>query len=184
MKNEFLSISLHEINPSIISIVMNHRVFPTMSSLRCTIVIFCLSVVFLSCEHKEKRPEQDNATTAVEHFCAAYFNLQFEEALKYCTPESQKWISFTASNIQEEDLEVMRGRDGGTSIEVTEIDAPETDSIGHATVKAGNYLSIEKIDDKAYIAEEGIFHFDLVKRDGKWKVRMAGLPRNEMRNRD
>lgn len=163
---------------------MNHRVFPTLSSLCSMLIMMCLSIFSLSCERQEKRPSQDNAITAVEHFCAAYFNLQFEDALNYCTPESQKWISFAASNISEEDLEVLRNRDGGTSIEVTEIDARDTDSIGHATVKAGNYLSIEKIDDKAYIADEGIFHFDLVKRDGKWKVRMAGLPRNEMRNRD
>ncbi|MBR5687926.1 MAG: hypothetical protein IKX36_08200 [Prevotella sp.] len=148
------------------------------------LVILCVSMVSFSCERQEKRPAQGNATTTVEKFCAAYFNLQYEEALKYCTPESQKWISFAASNISEEDLAVMRNREGGTSIEVTEIDAHDTDTIGQATVKAGNYLSIEKIDDKAYIADEGIFHFDLVKRDGKWKVRMAGLPRNEMRNRD
>ena len=163
---------------------MNHRISTTLPLLSVVFAMLCLSLFSSSCERQEKRPSKNNATTAVEQFCAAFFNLQYEAALQYCTPESQKWIYFAASNVQDEDLSLLRNREGGTSIEVTEIDASETDSIGHATVKVGNFLSMDKIDDKGHIAEEGIFHFELVKREGKWKVRMEGLPQNEMRNHD
>ena len=50
-----------------------------------------------SCKHELSEEEQ--LRTDADSFAVNYYNWHFEKALRYCTPESEKWLRFTASNV-------------------------------------------------------------------------------------
>ncbi len=125
----------------------------------------------------------DNAATdAAEQWAWAFFNCDFHEAAAYCTAESNQWLRFAASNITEEDLKLLQG----TAVEVTPTEYfPEAnDTMRVVELKVRNFLKPTAIGTPSTIQEEGLFHVCVVNRDGKWLVRMAGLPRSEKQSRD
>ena len=99
----------------------------------------------------------DAALKVATDWADAYFNCDFHEAATFATPESDKWLRFAASNTTEQDLQTLEGK---------------------ATATADDYFS------PAQIQEEGTFLITVVKRDGKWKVRMEDLPQSEKQSRD
>jgi len=56
--------------------------------------------------------------------------------------------------------------------------------LGVATIEVSNYVRPTAIGSKPEVADKGLFLIPMVKRDGKWLVRMEGLPRSERQSRD
>jgi hypothetical protein len=126
--------------------------------------------------------DDDAATDAAEQWAWAFFNCDFHEASQYCTPESNQWLRFAASNITEEDLKRLQEKE----LEVTPTDYfPEAnDTMRVVELKVKNFLKPTAVGTPSTIQEEGCFHVCVVNRDGKWLVRMAGLPRSEKQSLD
>lgn len=123
--------------------------------------------------------DRDKAEAAASSFAQAYFNYNFDEAAKYCTQDSRRWLSFAASNIYEADIEVLRNMDTGATAEVTDMDFSDDDSTAVATVEVANFMQRDTIGKAGRVIDAAVFALTLVRRDGVWKVRMASLPRSE-----
>ena len=50
-------------------------------------------------------PEFDGC---VDSFAVNFFNWRLDHVAKFCTPESEKWLQFAASQVQRNDIEQMK----------------------------------------------------------------------------
>ena len=123
-----------------------------------------------------------NAEDVAEAFAESYFNLRYKNSLKYCTKESEQWISFAASQIGEDDIKSLRGLEEEASVEVESVSGDDAQC--HATIRVNNYFEADTIGKTGHVVDEGVFDIMLVKEGKAWKVRMEGLPRSERQSRD
>ncbi|MBR4390289.1 MAG: hypothetical protein IKT00_14100 [Prevotella sp.] len=141
---------------------------------------FFVAAISFSCEHLPiSRGNQ--AENVVDSFSHAYFLYQFERAMTFTTDESHKWLVYAASNVHQEDLDIMRSQKTSTSVEVEEVEAPENDTVGYAVVSINNYLVMDTIGEAGHIRDNVLYRLDMVKRGGKWKIKMDGLPKEMKR---
>ena len=63
-------------------------------------------MLFIGCYETEKDPDA-KVLSNVTAFAEAYFNYDFEKAKRMVTPESEKWLRFIASNITQEDIDLV-----------------------------------------------------------------------------
>ena len=123
----------------------------------------------------------DAALDVAANWANAYFNCDFHEAANYATPESDKWLRFAASNTTEQDLQTLEGKATATADEYF---TEANDTLRVVTLHVRNFLKPVAVGTPAQLQEEGTFLVTVVKRDGKWKVRMEGLPQSEKQSRD
>lgn len=155
----------------------------TMPRLNKTIVyIPCLLVVLCSaCHHSVGSEEQ--LKEDVDSFATYYYNWHFEKALKYCTPESEKWLRYASSNVQEEDVALLKAKEGDATIELQDITfASDNDTIATVSLVVYDVLTMKEIGRPAQIIDQATYTLPLVFRNGKWLVRMEDLPRSERQN--
>lgn len=113
----------------------------------------------------------------------AYFNCDFMQAQDYSTPESNKWLSFAASNITEHDLEMLRAQNAVVTCD--DDITVSNDTLLLLTLRVSHYLKPAILGEQAVQAdEEGVFNIPVVKRGKRWMVRMEGLPQSEKQSRD
>lgn len=142
-----------------------------------------LSFLLVGCQlFNEGTP--DAAENTVASWANAYFNYDYEEALKYMTPESEKWIRFTASNITEKDVDFISQQNNKATADVQSRQIAEGDTIGTVNIRVSNYVQLGAIGKENEVINEGIFSVQVVKRSGKWQVRMEAPLRNEKQSRD
>lgn len=120
----------------------------------------------------------DGAEAVAERFAIAYFNYHFDEASLCCTPESRRWLSFAASNVYEADLDVLRGMASGAEVEVLSVDYGDADSVAVASVVVRGAMVRDTIGRAGRVSAEESYRLGMVCRDGRWYVRMEGLPRS------
>ncbi len=121
------------------------------------------------------------AMEVAANWADAYFNCDFHEAAEYATPESGKWLRFAASNTTEQDLQTIEGKATATADDYFTV---ANDTLRVVTLHVSNFLKPSAVGSQAQLQEEGTFLVTVVKRDGRWKVRMEGLPRSEKQSRD
>lgn len=146
------------------------------------LTIICL-LIFGSCTKHYQSEDEEDIMSVTDLFASSYFKLKLKEAIPLCTPESEKWIRFMASNIFQEDIDVINGN--------TESTTHETDGVNYvndtlATVKCDvyNVFKIDTIGQPGRISEHEVYNINVVKRDGKWLVKMEGPLQSEKQNRD
>ena len=86
------------------------------------IAVACMTASIFSlsgCEPHEGSEDQLKAD--VDSFANNYFNWHFPKAVKYCTQESERWLRYAASNVNETDVELLRQKPEDASIEITDI---------------------------------------------------------------
>lgn len=126
--------------------------------------------------------DDSSASCTALAWADAYFNCNFVEAAKHATPESEKWLRFAASNIVEDDLQLLRDN----PVEIDE-DADVTysnDTLRVVSIDVKNFLVNRSVDEPKEQADEGTFLVNVVKRNGQWAVRMEGLPRSGKQSPD
>lgn len=113
----------------------------------------------------------------IDSFATHYFNWQFEQAIPYCTPTSKVWLQFAASNVHPEDIDILRNRDEGASIELGEIHDTDNDSIAYIDLTVRNYVRMDTIGKPAQVIEEDQYSIPLLYQNEQWKVDLKGIPR-------
>ncbi len=116
-------------------------------------------------------------------FADAYFNYDFAKAKAFCTDESMKWLQFAASNMHEADLEILRAQDEKAMVEIENIRPDSNDSTGSVVLRVSNYMRPDTIGKAGRMIESAFFRFPYVRRNGKFLIRMDGLPRSEKQSR-
>lgn len=146
------------------------------------LTIICLLILGACTKHYESEDEE-SITSVTDSFATHYFNFRLKEAMPFCTPESEKWIRYTASNIFQEDIDILKAQ--------TEMATHETDGITYvndtaASVKCHVYnaLKTDTIGRPGHISGHEIYNLNIVKRNGKWMVKMEGPLQSEKQSRD
>lgn len=145
--------------------------------------LFCLCLgLFMGCEEKEADPDAKVVAFAAA-FADAYFNMDFTKARGMVAPEDVKWLRFMASNVTQEDVDLLNAQEEGATAEAEGYERLD-DSTLVVTMCVRNYLVKDSLGAAADMAAEGRFRFVVVERGGDYKVRMEGLPRSERQSRD
>ena len=98
------------------SIVFIHIVSP--------ILLFCLLFVASSCEFHAGSSRQ--LKKQVDSFAVYYFNWQFHKAVRFVTPESEKWMSYAASQVHQADIDLLQQKELPATCEIQEITYDDT----------------------------------------------------------
>jgi hypothetical protein len=140
-------------------------------------------VVLFACSEGE----QENMSAAernILNFAEAYFNYDFQQASELITPESRPWIRFAASNLSQDDLDILNHRESGTTVELGEMSIINDTTIS-AQIFVENYYKADSIDNPVVATDETeVFTLTAVRRDKQWLVRMEALPKNERHSLD
>lgn len=134
--------------------------------------LILLTVTASAC-NGSTRKEREQAESAVLEFALAFFNFDFERASSFCAPESYPWIRFKASNITEKDLEVYNN-DGQMAEADLEDITFKNDTMAVAICNMSHVLLTDSLERQGIMAQEKTFIIPLVKRNGKWVVKMEG----------
>ena len=119
----------------------------------------------------------------MQAFAEAYFNYDFKKAQRWVTPESVKWLQFAASNVSQEDIDLINEQEDEATVEVAEFEYVN-DSVSVVTVEVQSFLQKDSIGKAGSMTDQAPFRLTVVERDGKPRVRMEGLPRSERQSRD
>ena len=123
----------------------------------------------------------DAAMEVAVDWAEAYFNCDYQDARNHTTAESDRWLRFAASNTTEQDLQPIQGQATATADDYFTV---ANDTLRVVTLHVRNFLKPTAIGSPTQLQEEGTFLVTVVKRDGRWKVRMEGLPQSEKQSRD
>ena len=143
-------------------------------------VLLC---IFFSCTRGISNHE-NKVTECVDSFAIHYFNYQFFQTKPFVTNDSEKWLELAASNVTQSDIDILRNQEQAATIETENITFNSGDSVAIASIKVHHFLDMNNIAAGSRFVDEGSFHLTVVRNEGKWKVRMEGLPRNEKRSHD
>ena len=140
------------------------------------LAVAALSLTSTSClTNKEERevPIEER----VDSFATAYFNWRFHKAIKYVTPESEKWIRYAASQVHKADLELINSQEEGASIEIEDIEHTD-DSTANVRIKVSNYMRMDTIGKAGRMIDTA--HFTLLARYQQsqrlWMIMLTELP--------
>ena len=146
------------------------------------LTIICL-LIFGSCTKHYQSEDEENIISVTDQFASNYFNFKLKEAIPLCTPESEKWIRFMASNIFQEDIDVINNNTESTTHETDEVNYVN-DTLATVKCDAYNVFKIDTIGRPERISEHEVYNINVVKRDGKWLIKMEGPLQSEKQNRD
>ncbi len=128
--------------------------------------ILAACTLCLSCSGN---PDEEQVKDCVASFSEAYFNYDLKKALECSTPESRKWISYTASIITDSDISLLRSKDMA-SVTVGDIELGAGDTTATATVTVCNWLRPDSVETHGSITGEEVFELRAVSRNKVWKV--------------
>lgn len=132
--------------------------------------------VATACDGGDDVAEADDVAKA---FSEAYFNYDFNTAATFCTSESERWLRFAASNVYEADVKVLRNMSDGAKVEVDDIVYYSDDTTAVAKVNVTGAMVRDTVGVAGHVdGETRSYTLRLVKRGGRWLVRMEALPRS------
>lgn len=135
-----------------------------------------------SCDQAEKNPDA-KILEYVSAFADAYFNYDFEKARKMVTPDSEKWLRFAASNVTQEDVDLLNAQETVSTVEAQGYEQTN-DSTLTVTLTVRNFLTKDSLGSVGRIEEEGVFRMAAVRQGNRYLVRMESLPRSERQSHD
>ena len=150
--------------------------------MRILYILTAAALLLASCKPSATALDEEVQTTAAD-FAQAYFNYDYESALKLATPESEKWLRYAASNVTQAVVDLYNAQQEGVVVAIDDF-YWTNDTMASVSVSVSNFVVDDSIHSAPRIADEGLFRLTLVRRDGKLAVRMAGPLRNETQSRD
>lgn len=152
------------------------KIYPTVS-------ICVLAVTFFACSQSQETKERNNIISVADDFVENYFNYNFTKARQFCTDESILWLKFIASNIEQEDIDILREQPEGASFTAKGVDfINDTTAVAHYRIH--NFMRIDTMGKAGKMTARADYALTLVKRHGKWRVRMEAPLQSERRNPD
>lgn len=112
----------------------------------------------------------------VDSFATYYYNWHFEQAAKYCTPRSEVWLRYAASNVHPADIDLLRAKQQDAIVELGDVDFHDDEVSATVSIKVTNYLKMDSIGKEAQLVKEASFDLPMVLHQGKWKVELKELP--------
>lgn len=125
-------------------------------------------IAMQSCSYKDENAAEERA----RQFAQSYFNLRFGQAAGLCTENSVKWIKYHASNISQDDIDVLDSQTDTAVCEIDDIDDSDDSATVSMTVR--NFLRCDSIGKRGRMCEEANFQIAMRKVGDKWLVDLAG----------
>ena len=143
------------------------------------LLLFVTAILMAGCDIGMDGDQQ--ARNVAGDWADAYFNCDYKDASKYVTPESQKWLQYAASNTTAKELKLLKEA-GGAQVSVSDAFDEANDTMRLVTLNVTNVLTTQQ--QTSVLTKDATFKVMVVKHDGDWKVRMAGLPQSGKQSRD
>lgn len=131
-------------------------------------------VAIFGCQPHEGSEEQ--LKVDVDSFATFYYNWHFPKAVRYCTPESERWLRYAASNVHEGDIEQLHQKPEDATIEITDVDFDDNEVSAVVTLTVKNFLQMDTIGQEAHIIPQAEFQLPMELHGDKWKVKLEKLP--------
>ena len=165
-QNKQKSVTLHILNAELKNSKQIMNTSKGIHTHKRTALASLLAGVLLtaSCSYREEKAVEQS----VVGFAQNYFNLRYQKALNACTPESEKWVRFKATNITQEDVDVYNSKRDTAECDVESIDLD--DDKATAIVEVRNFLNCDSIGKPATICPNAKFKLELKKQGEKWMV--------------
>lgn len=132
--------------------------------------------LFCSCSQSDDVSPWEQA---VESFSVAYFNWDYPKAASYATDGSLPWLRYAASQVTQEDVELLNAKAEQATVEVMPDVEMVSDSCVVAMVLVRNFLEMDSIDRQPVLREEATFRLETVRKNDRWAVHLTSLPRSE-----
>ena len=131
-----------------------------------SIFFFALFILTVSCTRNFHTGQQ---TETLDGFAIAYFNYDFQTAAKFCTPESEKWLRYEASQMKESDVERLIAKKHGAGYIVKSVEKM-SDSLSVATLEVHDYYINTTIDSIGQEESKIIFVIPMCYQNKQWLV--------------
>lgn len=112
--------------------------------------------------------DENAAEVRLRAFAQNYFNLRFKQASAYCTPESEKFIRFHASNIRQSDLDILDAQPDTAVCDIIDIDI--NDDTANAVISVKNFLRCDSVSQSGFVCNDAKFELSMQKFEDKWFV--------------
>ena len=129
-------------------------------------ILSSTSMMLLSCGSDTEEQVNDVA----EAFAKEYFNWHYCEAMPYVTAESSEQMKFLASNVTEDDVQLLRNMESGAEIKIEDCNIADGDSVAYVNVTIENFCHADTIGRAASLHESANATLMLKHRDDKWQV--------------
>lgn len=159
---------------------MVNRSFMAIAAVAAT--AFASTFLCMGCSSHEG--DEDQLREDADSFAIYYYNWHFDRALKFCTPNSEPWLRFMASNVTQEDVDSLRAKEEDATVQVNAITYHGDGDCATVSVSVANFLQMDSLGKAPHRIEAATFSLPAVIHEGRWKVRMDSPLRSERRNRD
>lgn len=132
---------------------------------------------------ESKDGSEEQLMEVVDSFSVSYFNYDLQKAQRFSTVDSEKWLQFIATNIQQEDVDILRQQELPATVEIGEINYTG-DSSAIVNISVQNFLRMDSIGQAGRMTDQASFRLNALIQNGKWRIRMEGPLRSEKRSRD
>lgn len=147
------------------------KFFKNMNRSNLSLFWLLLLCVVIACGGKDDADDSEEAMQQADSFATYYFNWRYVDAARFATHESRRALSFMASNVSDSDIVVLKEKAHAAKVNVEDFEQ-SSDSTASVAVEVANYLRINKIGSPSEIKNEGSYELHLVRRDGKWLVKL------------
>ena len=142
--------------------------------------ILLLALSLTACNMIQNDDEQ--ATAIAVEWGEAFFNCDYHAAEALSTPESHCWLQFAASNTTQQDLDLLKQQ--AAEVEATDFFPEANDTLRMVELVVRNSVKPTVAGEEPSQIDKALFQTTVVKRNGSWQVRMAGVPQSGRQSRD
>ena len=144
-------------------------------------ILSIFSFICLSCQ--QQTPKSQIEQTAVD-FCEAFYNFNYPVAEEWSTPSSLSYLSFLASNIQQNHLDQLKTQGAAKASIITSSEITPDSEMATVICQIKNAFIINPINGKAERFSSLQDTLQLIKEGNKWLVRKDIPLQNGKQNHD
>lgn len=137
-----------------------------------------MTMSFIGCRTDKPSNEEEAKAQALK-FAQAFFNFNYAEAKTFCDDSTAKRIDFFVSNITQRDIDTIRTLPARPTVEIRSVMRAKGEDEAVVLCKVENAFVLDTLGRTGHMVDEAVYQINLVKCEGQWKVRMAGLLQNE-----
>ena len=141
-----------------------------------TLIYSVLIFTCLSCQ--QQTPQTQIEQTAID-FCEAFYNFNYPVAEEWSTPSSLSYLSFLASNIQQNHLDQLKTQGAAKASIITSSEITPDSEMATVICQIKNAFIINPINGKAERFSSLQDTLQLIKEGNKWSVSYTHLRAHE-----
>lgn len=112
-------------------------------------------------------------------FADAFYNYQFDKCLQHCTPESEPWLRFAASNVHEADVRLLSAQETDATVEIDDISIDDGDSSATVHMTIHDFLAMDTVGKAGHMVGTATVSLPMTRRNGQWKISLTSFPKTK-----